>query len=835
MKSINKHPQGTFPVEEILPELLKALSLNNRCILIAPPGAGKTTIVPPALLNAAWLVQKKIIMLEPRRIAARRSAEFMAECRGERCGQTIGYRIRMESVVGPETLIEVVTEGVLTRMLQGDAELPGTGLVIFDEYHERSIHADTGLALALDVQKNIRPDLKILIMSATPDKEKLLQFFGSVPVIESGGKMFPVSTHYLTHPSDKRLEVRTAEAVMRALRKDTGDILVFLPGKAEIKRTRHLLEDAIHTDDCTLHELHGSATRAEQDAALRPAETGKRKIILATSIAETSLTIDGVRVVIDSGVSRVSNFSVRRGMAGLITVPVSRATADQRRGRAGRLEEGVCYRLWTRQDDMQHPEHTQPEIITSDLTSLALELAQWGTPHAEGLAFPDPPPPEMLSYAIATLHTLGATDKSGRLNDFGKKMNRLPLHPRYSAMLLRAIEHNLANEACLLAAMLEENSHGTNKNTFDLQEQFETYLDSSSANNRGASHVFEYAHKLEKLAGIPHRSVKDINTGFLLAIAYPERVAKRQTGNKYQLAQGMVVTIPEDSRLMTEEYLVITDVDGASAVGKAFGAAVIDKEEILSLFRELLVNEEVVNWIDNAVRGKQRTKFGVLSLREKDFNPTDTQAQECLFRHIRANGLSFLNFGTEGTRFIERSEWCRLYVLNQGDEAAAGWPVLTPEALLATLEQWLAPFLAGIRKKKDIDALHMAEVLQAMFSYEQLHMLDRLAPDTITVPGGSRIQIHYNQGEKPLLAVRLQELFGQIDTPSVGGGRVPLLIHMLSPAHRPLAITQDLRSFWVNTYPEVLGQMRRKYPRHVWPDDPLSAAPTNKTKRFQKR
>lgn len=817
-----------FPVEEVLPALQSALSASPCCVLIAPPGAGKTTIVPTALLDEPWLHGKKIIMLEPRRIAARRAAEYMSTRRKEHCGGTIGYRIRMESVIGPTTRVEVVTEGILTRMLQTDAELPETGLLIFDEYHERSIHADTGLAFALDVQKTIRPDLKILIMSATPDRQKLLMLLGDIPVVESEGKIFPVVTHYLKHPAEKRLEQKTAEAILTALHKEDGDILVFLPGKAEIKRTHHLLDESLRSGDYLIHELHGGASNAEQDAALQSAPAGKRKIILASSIAETSLTINGVRVVIDSGVSRISEYNSRRGMTGLATVPVSQATADQRRGRAGREQDGVCYRLWTRQDEMLHPEHTQPEILTSDLTPLALELAQWGTPRGEGLSFPDPPPTEMLGPAISTLYKLGATDENGRLTVFGRSMSRLPVHPRLAAMLLSAKQHGMANEACLLAAILEESDRRQSRASFDIQEEFDFLC---SNGGRDANRIHEHAKKLQRICGLKNSELNSINVGYLLAIAYPERVAKRQKGNHYQLSMGMVVSIPGESKLNTEEFLVITDIDASPNVGKAFRAAAMKKEDIFSLFGNRIVREETVEWIDDAVRGKQRVLLGEIIVQEKDFNPPDELAQKCILKTVQTKGWPFFAVSDDDNHFIGRSEWLRLIVLKDQPAAQEEWPVLKAEVLVSTVENWLAPFLSGIRKKKAIDNLCIHAILKTLFTYEQLKNLDQFAPEFFAAPGGSNIRIQYNESSKPVIAVRLQEMFGQRETPAVGGGRIPLLIHLLSPAHRPLAITQDLHSFWQNTYPDILKQMRGKYPKHIWPDDPLNAIPTNKTKR----
>ncbi|MDP4191060.1 MAG: ATP-dependent helicase HrpB [Bacteroidota bacterium] len=827
-------PNNKFPIDEALPRLKAALLENNICILVAPPGAGKTTRVPPALIEEEWLDKKKIIMLEPRRIAAKRSAEFMSSQMGERCGQTIGYRIRSEACIGEKTRIEVVTEGILTRMLQSDAEMPETGLIIFDEFHERSIHADTGLAFILDVQKNIRPEIKVIIMSATPDTEKLLNLLGEVPIIESSGRAYPVETHYLKHNNDKRVEIKVAEATVSALKKEEGDILVFLPGKAEIKRTKEILTDRLNESEVIVHELYGEASREEQDAALLPSKGERRKVILATSIAETSLTIDGVRIVIDSGLSRISSFDIRRGMPGLMTVAVSKASADQRRGRAGRQAPGVCYRLWTKEEEALHPTHTQPEILTTDLAQLALELAQWGTPKAEGLLFIDRPPAANLDQASSVLFMLGATDKLGRFTQFGKRMCQLPVHPRFSAMILHAKDMGIGSQACFLAALFEErfSSPASKAESIDLNEKWYLLHNPNGAKEAALSkRVFQQARRLQKIAKLKEDMSDNRPLGKLLALAYPERTAKKVSGRQYQLAQGTVASLPEGSLLLREEFLAIGDVDAAGAVAKVFLAAPISSSEILEIFKDILTSQEKVQWADDAVRGKRLLKLGLISIQERDFTPKEEVTQKCIIEMLLDKGLDELPWNKESKSIVERSEWLRQNVFNKESKEYADWPVLTEESLKRTMEFWLSPFLTGIKRKKDLIFLDMKTVIRTIFSYEQLSFLEKEAPEVIKLPSGSSIKLKYDEGEKPVLAVRLQELFGQTDTPKVGGGKIPVLIHLLSPAMRPLAITQDLRSFWINIYPEILKQMKIKYPKHIWPDDPLSADPTNKTKR----
>ncbi|MGE5496440.1 MAG: ATP-dependent helicase HrpB [Syntrophothermus sp.] len=824
-----------FPVEEILPELKNILSSSSIVILTAPPGAGKTTLVPPALTGEEWLGDKKIIMLEPRRLAARRAAEYMSGLKNEKCGQTIGYRIRNENCISASTRIEVVTEGILTRMLQSDAELPEAGLVIFDEFHERSIHADTGLAFLLDVQKNIRPDIKILIMSATPDIEGLQRLLGEVPVVRSAGRAFPVEVHYQKHPASARIEERVTDAVISALKKEDGDILVFLPGKGEIKRTSDLLSVRLHDSNITVHELYGEAPRQQQDQALSRTAGLRRKVILSTSIAETSLTIDGIKIVIDSGLSRLSAFDIRRGMAGLITVPVSKASAEQRCGRAGRQQPGVCFRLWTKEEEALHPEFTPPEILSTDLTPLALELANWGAPDAGGLMFPDRPSEAALARARSVLMMLEAVDENGRLTQFGKKISQLPVHPRLSAMILKARDHGFGYEACLLAAMLEERDTG-GRSSIDLSERMEQLGAFTGGRSSGTSmdspviRIKDQAERLRKMAGIRNGIAEAEHTGLLLAIAYPERIARKVSGIQYQLVQGTMVTLPEGNPLLRNEFIAIGEVDGAGAVAKVFSAAPLGKDDILGYFGNIMKEESTAEWNESGLRGIKKLKLGNISVSEKEYVPSDQEAEECILEIFKKGGLARLPWDRESRSLIERSEWYRTNVLTRGNNAS-DWPILTDEALASGIDKWLRPFLPGVRRKKDIENLDMTDIIKSVFTFEQLKELDAQAPVGLKVPGGSFIRLNYAEGEKPVLAVKLQELFGQTDTPDIAGGRIPVLIHLLSPAMRPLAITQDLRSFWTNTYPAILKQMKMKYPKHVWPEDPLNALPTNRTKR----
>ena len=823
-----------LPIEESLPRLLAELESARRVVLSAPPGAGKTTRVPLVLLDSPWMAGKKLLMLEPRRLAARRAASYMAAQLGEKVGDTVGYRIRGEAVVGRNTRIEVVTEGILTRLLHSGPDLPGVALVIFDEFHERSIHADLGLALALDVQDHLREDLRILVMSATLDGVSLARVLGDVPVVVSGGKSHPVETRYLSYGHKGAIERETAKVVRRALGETEGDILVFLPGVREIRRTRMMLEEGGLPGDVVVYDLFGDADPEIQRVALGPVAPGKRKVLLSTSIAETSLTIDGVRVVVDSGLSRLPRFDPRRGMTGLATVPASVASADQRRGRAGRQAPGTCYRLWTEEQHRSLPAFSTPEILSADLAPLALDIARWGG--GDGLRFIDPPPPSHLSQARSMLLLLGALDGRGALTSHGKAMADLPIHPRLAHMILLGKGLSLGSLSCDLGALLEERDilRGPVRNDVDIASRFQAFRTGAGVLSDVRVRIQAESRRLRKLAGA-EGGLEDLSRlGLLVALAYPERVARRrvESPGRYLMVNGAGALLPEGSLLGREEFLAVADVDGIGTEVKVFLAAPLDMEDLVEAFRESIVEEEQVFWnqTDEAVVARHVRRLGAITFGERVVVPHGDSAREAMVEGIRQMGLGALPWGKEAESVRRRSEWLRLCAL-----VPSGWPDLGDANLLATLPGWLGPFLDGTTRRSHLQKLKMESVLRLLFAPGEWNDLSRLAPETITVPTGSRIRLDYAAGDLPVLSVRLQEMFGQTDTPAIAGGRVSVLIHLLSPAGRPLAVTQDLRSFWSNAYQEVRKEMRGRYPRHIWPEDPLAAKPTRRTKKTTRR
>jgi ATP-dependent helicase HrpB len=820
-----------YPIRSVLPRLIGLFQQTNNIVLSAPPGAGKTTQVPIALLASEWIKEKKLIMLEPRRLAARRAAEYMSAQLGETVGQTVGYRIRGESVVGKNTLIEVVTEGILTRLLQYDPELPDTALIIFDEFHERSIHADLGLAFTLDVQKNLRNDLKILVMSATLDDVKIAQLLDNAEIIESKGQAYPVTTHYARFTSDKPIEIRVTESIVRALDEPDGDILVFLPGRREIRNTENLLWEKRLLENIIIHSLYGDAPYQQQSAALSPAPFGKRKVILSTSVAETSLTIDGVTIVIDSGLARSSRFDVRRGMSGLVTVPVSKAVADQRRGRAGRQQPGVCYRLWTESEHESLPDFPQPEIKTADLASLALDFAKWCTPNGENLQFIDPPPVPHLSQAQSLLKDLGAMDVAGKLTKHGRFMSELPLHPRLSHMILRGKELGHGPLACDLAALLDERDiqAGKKDRDIDLASRLQTLHEKRSDNEGIRDHILSQSRRLRQLVDIQEepKTRKDHAIGILLALAYPERIARRREKHdyRYQMAGGTTAILPKGSLLAREEFLSIGEVDGIGAEVRVFLAAPLKKEELESVFEDAIIEEEEIRWNPNeeSVVIRSISRIGAVIVSEKQIKPHGEKVIAAMTDGIRQMGLDCLPWDKESRSLQQRSEWLRKH-LNRPD-----WPDISDLNLQNSLEVWLTPFLDGIWKKEQLVKLSLYKILQLHLTQSVINQIDSLAPSHLKLPSGSRNPIDYSSGDKPVLAVKLQELFGLTETPKILNGQVGILIHLLSPASRPLAVTQDLRSFWQTTYQEIRAQMRARYPKHFWPEDPFKAKPTNRT------
>ena len=821
-----------LPIEKILPELRSVFLQHHNVVLSADPGAGKTTRVPLALLNEPWLEEKKIIMLEPRRLAAKRASEFMSKQLGERVGQSVGYRIRGDNKISSATRIEVVTEGILTRMLQDDPTLSGVGIVIFDEFHERSIHADLGLSLTLDVQQHLREDLKILVMSATLDGIAISKLLSDAPVITSEGRTFPVETRYLPQPHTGKIEPLVVSTILRSLRNDTGDILAFLPGQREIRRVESLLSESELPPHVDVHLLFGEAPPEKQQAALSPPINSRRKVILSTNVAETSLTIDGVKIVIDSGLSRIAKFDPRRGMSGLITVPVSQASADQRRGRAGRQHPGICYRLWTELQHTQLPKYSQPEIVSADLASFALELALWGNPEGKLLKFLDMPSASHFSQAHSLLKNLGAIDETGKLTEHGKAVSRLGIHPRLAHMLLRAKELGLGRLACDVAALLEERDLLRRKSDTDIDfsVRWRALQGGANVDQFTRERVLQQSKRLTVLINADNKKSSEESIGVLLALAYPERIAKRRSmhGEKYQLAGGTIGILPKNSSFFREEFLAVADVDGAGSEVKIFLAATLTKQEILETFAEEILKEEEIRWDEKeeCIVARKIIRFGAIELAEQQFEAKPEKVHAILLNAIRRMGIDVLPWNKESNSFRIRSEWLRKNAL-----VGNNWPNLSDEHLLATLEQWLGPYLNGITRRAHFQKFDMEKIICSLFTYRQLQDLHRLAPTHITVPTGSRITVDYSVGDLPVLAVRLQEMFGATETPAIADGKISVLLHLLSPALRPLAVTQDLPSFWKNAYPEVRKDMRGQYPKHPWPEDPMSAAPTKRTKR----
>lgn len=827
-----------LPIDAVLCRLRAALALSPGLVLLAPPGAGKTTRVPPALLNEPWLAGQRIVMLEPRRLAARAAARRMAAELGEEPGQTVGWRVRFDSKVGPDTRIEVVTEGILTRMLQDDPSLPGIGLVIFDEFHERSLHADLGLALALEAQQGLRDDLKLMVMSATLEGGPVARLMGGVPVIESPGRAFPVETRFLARPEPRRFVAEAVRAVLRALDETTGDVLTFLPGSDEIRRVEDGLAGHPATAGMILAPLHGDLASDRQDLAIAPAPAGQRKVVLATSIAETSLTIDGVRVVVDCGLSRAPRFDPGSGMTRLVTQPVSRSGADQRRGRAGRLGPGVCYRLWSEAEDRALAARPVPEILVADLAPLALDLARWGVADPSSLAWIDPPPEAHLAAAREMLTRLGALDSSGRITAHGKAMARLPLHPRLAHMILKARGIGLAGLACDLAALLEERDLLRGGRDADLRLRLQVLRGRQAPDprhgptvDRGVlSRVRQAARDGRRRLGLrgDEQAGGDGDAGLLLAFAYPDRIARRRPGGepRYTLANGQGAAFSDPEPLASESWLTLAELDGDRREARIFLAAPITLAEIDTHFVDEIETVAVCAWDsrEQMVQARRQRRLGRLILEDKPWSGADPDAlAAAMAEGVREMGLACLPWtpDLEGMR--------RRIAFLAALDPDAGWPDLSDAALLDDLETWLTPFLPGLVRRAHLTRLDLAAALATLIPYERRRQLDALAPTHVTAPSGSRLPIDYS-GETPVLAVRLQEMFGCADTPRIAEGRVPLLLHLLSPARRPVQVTRDLASFWAGAYREVRADLKGQYPKHWWPDDPMQAEPTARAK-----
>ncbi|HEV2161976.1 MAG TPA: ATP-dependent helicase HrpB [Stellaceae bacterium] len=829
----------SLPVAEALPALTAALATRGAAVLEAPPGAGKTTLVPLALLDAKWLEGKKLLMLEPRRLATRAAARRMASLLNESAGDTVGFRTRLESRIGPKTRIEVLTEGILPRMIEDDPALDGVGGLIFDEFHERSLEADLGLALALETRKHLRPDLRLLVMSATLEGNKVARLLGDAPVIASQGKMFSVDIRNLDRPAPERFESAVATAVRRALADETGSVLVFLPGGAEIRRVARLLEADL-PDGVTVAPLYGDLPPDTQDEAIKPAPAGKRKVVLATSIAETSLTIEGIRVVIDGGLMRAPRYDPASGMTRLITLRVSQASAKQRSGRAGRLEPGIAYRLWPAREETQLAPFNAPEILQADLAPLALALAQWGARDPRDLAFLDPPPEAAYAEAQNLLHELGALDADNKITAHGKAMAGLGLHPRLAHMVLMGKERGSGAAACAIAALLMERDvlrAAPNARDADFRLRVELMGERGAAKHLpagmtldrgGLERARDTARQLRQRLGIRGDGIDAGETGRLLALAYPDRVAQKRPGaaGQFLLANGKGAELPAGDLLANAEFLAVADLDGAQRTARIFLAAKLTRDAVDEDFGGLIVAADTIAWDARAeaVLARRRATLGALVLEDKPLAKADpAKVAATMAEGVRALGIGALPWSKDAENLR-----ARVALLRRLDDEA--WPDWSDGALLASLDDWLAPYLTGVTRRTQLGGLDPAEILAARLSYEQRRALDRLAPTHVTAPSGSRIAIDYG-GDTPVLAVKLQEMFGAREGPAVADGRIKLVIHLLSPAGRPLAVTQDLAGFWRNAYPQVRGEMRGRYPRHPWPDDPLAAAPTKRTKR----
>lgn len=813
-----------LPIDTVLPDLLATLAERPAAVLQAPPGAGKTTRVPLALLDQPWLQGRRIVMLEPRRLAARSAARFMAAQLRESVGETVGYRVRLDSRVGPKTRIEVVTEGVLVRMLQDDPALEGYGAVLFDEFHERSLFADLGLALALESQQALRPDLRLLVMSATLDAGPVASLLGDAPTLTSEGRSFPVEVRYRPLGRDADAP-QWAAAVLSALREEQGSALVFLPGVAEIRRLQAVLADRL-PGDIMLAPLYGDLTPAEQDAAIAPAAAGRRKLVLATSIAETSLTIEGVRIVIDSGLMRRPRFDPNSGMSRLETQRVSLAAAEQRRGRAGRLEPGSCYRLWSESEQRSLAPYTAPEILEADLAGLVLELARWGVRDPLQLQWLDPPPAAAWAQARELLQDLQALDVNGAITPHGHEVLNFGLHPRLGHMVLKGRQLGWGRMAAELAALLSERdilSGGAGR-----QADLHLRLEALRRGERGrAQRVRALAQQLLPASGAKAQWETADALGVLLGFAYPERIAARRSGSqaRYLLANGRGAWLSEEDPLRNEEFLVAAALDGKAREARIQLAAPIARVSLETYFADADEEQAFVAWDDDAgaVSARRQRRYGALVLEDRPLDDPDAHAvASALAEGLRRRGLQVLPWG-KATR-----QWqARVLFLRRVEGEC--WPDISDAALLRSLQDWFVPFASGITRLAQLKDFPLQTALEAMLDYDLQQRLAREAPTHLQVPSGSRIALDY-EGENPVLAVKLQEMFGAADTPRIAGGRVPVTLHLLSPAQRPVQVTQDLAGFWRHGYFEVRKDLRGRYPKHPWPDDPMSAEPTRRTK-----
>ncbi len=825
-----------FPINDILPELLTALAAGNSAVLTAEPGCGKTTIAPLALLDQPWLADRKIIILEPRRLAARAAAARMSHLIGDRVGSTIGYRVRFDRKVSRTTRIEVVTEGILIRMLQNDPELGDIGLVIFDEFHERSLQADLALALCLDARQ-LRDDLKVLVMSATIDSGEISSLLGGAPVISGQGRCFPVAVEYLQRQSKDFLVSRTIKGIDKVLSEQQGDILVFLPGAGEIRAVQASYADRA---DLVCLPLYGDLPMEKQNLVFIKTP-GQRRLILATPIAETSLTIEGITTVVDSGQLKSPRFDPASGLTRLQTMPISKASAEQRAGRAGRLGPGHCYRLWTRAEQHSRPDFLPPEIINGDLAPLLLELALWGVNDPGQLVWPDPPRQGQISQARKILIDLGAIDEKLAITPLGRQLVNFPLHPRLALMLVHGREQGLSKLACRLAAILNNRDplkHEADRQSVDIEERLHLLaifkrdgagaVRAKGGDPAACRRILREAGQYRRLLGKTAEDAEHLSeTGNLLASAYPDRIAHKKPGSgQHLLASGRGATLPAGDHLGQAELLVAAKLDGGKKQGRIFLAASLSMAELRSDHAHLIQTKRTVRW--NAEQGRvvavEEECLGSLVLSQKRWPGAEPeQISQCLLEGIRQAGITCLPWQKKSRDLQARIQSANLW---QPDT----WPDVADETLLQDLS-WLEPYLTGARGLNDLKKLDLADILLARLSWRNQQNLDRIAPTHLKVASGSRIRLRYQSGEPPILAVRIQQMFGCEETPTVAGGKLPVLIHLLSPARRPIQITSDLAAFWRATYREVKKELAGRYPKHYWPENPLEARATNRAKR----
>jgi ATP-dependent helicase HrpB len=812
-----------LPIDAVLDELSRTLASRNTAVLVAPPGAGKTTRVPLALLDEPWTSGKKIIVLEPRRIAARASAERMAKTLGERAGETVGYRVRFGSKVSRATRIEVVTEGIFSRQILDDPELNGIAAVLFDEFHERSLDADLGLALARDAQTGLREDLRILVMSATLDGARIARLLGDAPVVESEGRAFPVETRYPGRKVDVPLERQMADAIAAALRADPGSVLAFLPGAAEIRRTENFLKERVHDASIEIVPLFGALDAAVQDRAIAPAPKGTRKVVLATSIAETSLTIEGVRIVVDSGMARLPRYEPDIGLTRLETVRASRAAVDQRRGRAGRTEPGICYRLWDEPQTASLAAYTQPEILSADLSTLVLDLAQWGVADPASLAFLDPPPAPALKEARSLLNELGALDADGRITAEGKSLRALALPPRLARMIVDSNRFGSGEEAAEIAAVLTE--RGLGGDSADLDARLDQFRRDRSQRASSARNLAQRWAQQVASAEKPN-GAGDLSTGVMLAFAFPDRVARNRGNGSFVLANGRGAAVEQTSSLARAPYIAVGELTGTAASGRILLAAPITQDEIEHYFADQIENAEEITFDRGAMalRARRKRTLHAVTLSEAPMSLSPSAETAKIF----ADGL--ITAGLDKLPWSKALKQWRDRVMFLRKAEGESWPDLSDAALAATSDHWLAPVLHDKTSLKEFSAGDLSDAVMNLLPWDLRTRLDREAPTHFEAPTGTMLAIDYEAEQGPTIAVRLQELFGLNTHPSIAKGAVPLVLELLSPAQRPVQVTRDLPGFWRGSYAAVRSDLRGRYPRHPWPEDPANAMPTRRVK-----